>query len=58
VVVVLGLLGLATVVLAPSFASQDLVAPGLALVVGVAVFGGLHALARSSGAAWRAPGEE
>jgi hypothetical protein len=46
VVVVLGLLGLAAVILAPSFAPQDLVAPGVALVVGVAVFGGLHALAR------------
>ena len=46
VVVVLGLLGLAAVILAPSSGAQDLVAPGVALVVGVAVFGGLHALAR------------
>jgi DMSO/TMAO reductase YedYZ molybdopterin-dependent catalytic subunit len=46
VVVVLGLLGLGAVILAPAFAPRDLVAPGVALVVGVAVFGVLHSLAR------------
>ncbi|HEY4420975.1 MAG TPA: molybdopterin-dependent oxidoreductase [Pseudonocardia sp.] len=46
VVVVSGLLGLLAVILAPASAPQDLVAPGVALGVGVAVFGGLHALAR------------
>jgi DMSO/TMAO reductase YedYZ molybdopterin-dependent catalytic subunit len=46
VVAALGLLGLLAVILAPAFSPQDLVAPTVALMVGVAVFGGLHALAR------------
>ncbi|MFD1519381.1 molybdopterin-dependent oxidoreductase [Pseudonocardia yunnanensis] len=46
VVVVLGLLGLGAVTLAPAYAPRDLAAPCVALAVGVAVFGVLHALAR------------
>jgi DMSO/TMAO reductase YedYZ molybdopterin-dependent catalytic subunit len=45
VVAVLGVLGLAAVAFAPVFAPRDLVAPAAALVVGLAVFAGLHALA-------------
>jgi DMSO/TMAO reductase YedYZ molybdopterin-dependent catalytic subunit len=45
VVAVLGVLALAAVVSAPVFAPADLVAPVVALVVGSAVFTGLHAIA-------------
>jgi DMSO/TMAO reductase YedYZ molybdopterin-dependent catalytic subunit len=46
----LGALGLAAVGFAPVFAARDLVAPAVALVVGVVVFRGLHALAERAGA--------
>jgi DMSO/TMAO reductase YedYZ molybdopterin-dependent catalytic subunit len=45
VITVLGLLALAAVVSAPEFALRDLVAPVVALVVGLPVFAGLHAIA-------------
>jgi len=45
-VVALGLLGLVTVVAAPTFRALDLLAPLAALLVGPAVFLGLHRLAR------------
>ncbi|MGH3588819.1 MAG: molybdopterin-dependent oxidoreductase, partial [Pseudonocardia sp.] len=45
VVAVLGVLGLAAVVSAPVFTPADLAAPVVALVVGLVVFAGLHALA-------------
>ncbi|MCX6462154.1 MAG: molybdopterin-dependent oxidoreductase [Pseudonocardiales bacterium] len=45
VVVVLGLLGLAAVVTSPSFGPADLVAPAVAIGVGVLVLRRLHALA-------------
>jgi DMSO/TMAO reductase YedYZ molybdopterin-dependent catalytic subunit len=48
VVALLGLLGLAAVVAAPVFAPADLVAPAVALLAGLAVFAGLHRLARRS----------
>jgi DMSO/TMAO reductase YedYZ molybdopterin-dependent catalytic subunit len=44
-VVVLGLLGLAAVVFAPTFAPLDLVAPVLSIAAGVAAFRWLHGLA-------------
>lgn len=55
VVAVLGVLGIAAVVLAPAFAAGDLVAPLAALVVGLVVFAGLHAL---SVRAYRAAGTD
>lgn len=45
VVAVLGLAGLAAVVLSPVFSPADVVAPVVALLVGLAVFAGLHRLA-------------
>jgi DMSO/TMAO reductase YedYZ molybdopterin-dependent catalytic subunit len=48
VVAVLGLLGIAAVVAAPVFTPVDLVAPAVALGVGLGVFAGLHALATRS----------
>jgi DMSO/TMAO reductase YedYZ molybdopterin-dependent catalytic subunit len=48
VVGVLGLLGLAAVIVAPAFAPVDLVAPAVALAVGLGVFAGLHTLALRS----------
>lgn len=48
VVVVLGLLGLAAVVLAPTFSPADLVAPVASLGAGVGTLRGLHALARQA----------
>ncbi len=45
VVTALGVLGLAAVVFAPVFAPLDLVAPVVALAVGLVVFAGLHAVA-------------
>jgi DMSO/TMAO reductase YedYZ molybdopterin-dependent catalytic subunit len=45
VVAALGVLGLAAVVFAPVFTPWDLVAPVVALAVGLVVFAGLHALA-------------
>lgn len=55
VVAVLGLLGIAAVVGEPVFAPVDLVAPVVALVVGSAVFAGLHALAVRAAAASATP---
>ncbi|HEY1971529.1 MAG TPA: molybdopterin-dependent oxidoreductase [Pseudonocardia sp.] len=46
VVVVLGAVGFLAVLSAPVFSVLDVVAPLVSLVVGVAVFGGLHRLAR------------
>ncbi|MBC3190938.1 molybdopterin-dependent oxidoreductase [Pseudonocardia sp. C8] len=46
VVAVLGMLGLAAVVVAPVFTARDLLAPIVALMVGLVTFAGLHALAR------------
>jgi len=54
-VVVLGLLGLAAVVFAPTFAPLDLVAPVLSIAAGVAAFRWLHGLAVRATAPAAAP---
>jgi DMSO/TMAO reductase YedYZ molybdopterin-dependent catalytic subunit len=54
-VVVLGLLGLAAVVFAPTFAPLDLVAPVLSIGAGVAAFRWLHGLAVRAAAPSTAP---